>query len=82
MRRRIRAVLHASKLSGHTNVVLGAFGCGAFGNPPHETASIFKELLESPEFRGAFKTIVFAIKAPPQGGENFDAFEAVIGTMN
>jgi uncharacterized protein (TIGR02452 family) len=40
--------------------VLGAWGCGAFGNDPNRTAVDFREALEN-EFRGAFFDIVFAI---------------------
>ena len=61
---RIRSVLHAAKHTGHANVVLGAFGCGAFGNPAGHVAAIFREQLMSPEFRGAFATVVFAIIDP------------------
>jgi uncharacterized protein (TIGR02452 family) len=40
--------------------VLGAWGCGAFGNDPNRTAVDFREALEN-EFRGAFSDVVFAI---------------------
>ena len=30
---RVRAVLHAAVSAGLPNLVLGAFGCGAYGNP-------------------------------------------------
>jgi len=65
---RIRAVLHAAKSSGLPNLVLGAFGCGAFGNPPADVAAIFRRHLESSEFRGCFKKIVFAIIDPARDG--------------
>ena len=58
---RIRTVLHAAKISAHTNLILGAFGCGAFGNPPDTVAALFKKQIVSPEFRGRFARIVFAI---------------------
>ena len=41
--------------------MVGAFGCGAFANPPDMVAKIFAEVLASDEFRGAFSTVVFAI---------------------
>jgi uncharacterized protein (TIGR02452 family) len=40
---------------------LSAFGCGAFKNPPHHMAQIFKEVLAEPDFVTRFKTVVFAI---------------------
>eukprot|EP01080_Neovahlkampfia_damariscottae_P001408 gene1408-12028_t len=40
-------------------VVLSAFGCGAFENPPDIIANLFKEVLK--EFKNQFKFVVFAI---------------------
>jgi hypothetical protein len=74
---RIRAALNAARHSGHANIVLGAFGCGAFGNPPVPTAAIFRDILESAEFRGCFQRIVFAIIDPQQSG-NFQPFQREI----
>jgi len=75
---RIRAVMNASRISGHDNLILGAFGCGAFGNPPRQVARLFRELLTS-EYRGVFKTVVFAI-IDPWGTGNLNAFHTVMGT--
>eukprot|EP00727_Mastigamoeba_balamuthi_P013568 m51a1_g8834 hypothetical protein (347) ;mRNA; f:402120-403368 len=60
----VRAALHAMAVSGRDNAVLGAFGCGAFGNPAGPVAQVFREQLLSPEFRGAFRRVVFAILDP------------------
>lgn len=75
---RIRSVLEAGKHSGLPNLVLGAFGCGMFGNPPDKVAEIFKEQLSSAEFRGAFSKVVFAIIGPER---NRDDFVKVLGTL-
>ena len=56
--------LHAAKASGHANLVLGAWGCGAFGNPTAAVASLFREQLMAKTFRGAFERVVFAILDP------------------
>eukprot|EP00927_Polykrikos_kofoidii_P037131 TRINITY_DN31300_c0_g1_i2.p1 TRINITY_DN31300_c0_g1~~TRINITY_DN31300_c0_g1_i2.p1 ORF type:complete len:307 (-),score=30.80 TRINITY_DN31300_c0_g1_i2:331-1176(-) len=58
---RMRAVLHAAKRSGMSNLVLGAWGCGMFGNPPDAVARMFWAQLGSPEYRGYFENVVFAI---------------------
>jgi hypothetical protein len=77
---RLRAVLHAARSTGHANVVLGAFGSGAFGNPPAAVAAIFRDELASPAFRGAFATVAFAI-LDPLGQGNLRPFVAISDTL-
>ncbi len=60
LRARIRRVLEIGRAYGYETLVLGAWGCGAFGNDPQHTASDFREALEA-EFDGAFSEVVFAI---------------------
>ena len=60
MTERIRKVLTIGAAHGHTAIVLGAWGCGAFGNDGHEIAALFQQALTG-EFRGVYETIVFAI---------------------
>lgn len=74
---RIRSVLNAAKHSGYPNLILGAFGCGAFGNPPDLVAAIFMKLLSSTEFRGSFGKVVFAI-IDPRGDGNLEPFATVL----
>lgn len=59
--RKIRAIFRMSAHHGHEDLVLSAFGCGAFRNPPRHMAQLFREVLEEPEFAGVFRSIVFAI---------------------
>lgn len=61
LRERIQRVLAIARAHGYLTLVLGAWGCGAFGNDPHRTAEDFRRALEG-EFRGAFREIVFAIR--------------------
>lgn len=79
---RIRAVLHAAKCSGLPNLVLGAFGCGAFGNPPAAVATLFRQHLESPEFRGCFQRVVFAIIDPKKKDGNLAPFQEEMGLLD
>lgn len=60
LRVRIRRVLEIARAWGYETLVLGAWGCGAFGNDPARTAMDFKSALEH-EFRGAFTHAAFAI---------------------
>ena len=57
---RIHRVLAIARAYGYVDLVLGAWGCGAFGNDPKRTARSFREALEGP-FAGAFRHVVFAI---------------------
>lgn len=72
--RRWRQILRAA--AGRNDVlVLGAFGCGAFRNPPALVADAFQELLRrDPLLAAAFKEIVFAVYCPPQDDTNYRVF--------
>ncbi|KAF2738256.1 hypothetical protein EJ04DRAFT_541440 [Polyplosphaeria fusca] len=62
MKKKIRVVLRLSALQGHTKIVLGALGCGAFANPPHEVAQCFLEVFQEDEFQGGWwEDVVFAV---------------------
>lgn len=61
LRGKIRTILRIAILNGNSKLVLGALGCGAFRNPPHHVALLFKSVLEEPEFRNSFEEICFAI---------------------
>lgn len=58
--RRIHRVLAIAQAFGHTTLVLGAWGCGAFANDPRRTARDFRDALEGP-FAGTFSQVVFAV---------------------
>lgn len=60
LQQRIRRVLGIAMAYRYATLVLGAWGCGAFGNDPYNTAVDFRNALEK-EFNGAFSNIVFAI---------------------
>ena len=57
---RILRVLDIARHYAYSALVLGAWGCGAFGNDPYSTAVDFRAALEN-EFTGSFSEIVFAI---------------------
>jgi len=57
---RILKVLAAAIRHQHTSIVLGAWGCGAFGNDGYEIARLFKKALDE-NFAGVFEVVVFAI---------------------
>lgn len=56
--------------------MLGAFGCGVFGNDPYTVARGFKGLLTG-EFNGAFTNVIFAVLDNSANQMNIKAFEEV-----
>ncbi|KAI5800084.1 hypothetical protein EDC01DRAFT_777202 [Geopyxis carbonaria] len=85
MRDKIRHVLRVAARQGQRRLVLGAFGCGAFLNPPKEVARLFKAVLEEVEFDGVgwWQEMVFAIYEGNSGktDENLRAFREVLEGM-
>ncbi|KAJ7031657.1 hypothetical protein C8F04DRAFT_1110204 [Mycena alexandri] len=72
MREKVKCIFCAAVGQGCRRLVLGAFGCGAFGNPPTEVAQLFRRVLlgrdgsgvgnKGGEFVGCFDEVTFAIK--------------------
>jgi uncharacterized protein (TIGR02452 family) len=60
LKKRIHRVLEIALAFGHTSLVLGAWGCGAFFNDPQRTAADFRYAFEF-EFKGVFSEVIFAI---------------------
>ncbi|KAL8825567.1 MAG: hypothetical protein Q9170_007747 [Blastenia crenularia] len=72
MRSKIKIVLRVAATKGHRKLVLGALGCGAFGNPKNEVVSLWKEALTEPEFSGGWwEDVVFAV-LDDGGGKDSD----------
>ena len=60
IRNKMRTIFNIALQNQIECLILGAFGCGAFKNPPEQIAKLFHELLET-EYQHQFKRIVFAI---------------------
>lgn len=60
LQKRISRILALAEGLGYDALVLGAWGCGAFGNDPDRTARDFLNAIQV-DFRGAFSDIIFAI---------------------
>ena len=60
LRKRIWKILTVAQTHGHDSLVLGAWGCGAFGNNGNLVADLFHRAL-TVEFAGSFKEVTFAI---------------------
>ena len=64
---RIRNILEAAIDNEVDVLILGAFGCGAFGNPPEVVARAFREVLAQRRYSTAFARVVFAIRSSVGG---------------
>jgi uncharacterized protein (TIGR02452 family) len=70
-------VLALAAQHGHTHLVLGAWGCGVFRNPPHTVAGAFAALLgKSGPYHNAFEQVRFAIWDRSPGQAVASAFQA------
>jgi uncharacterized protein (TIGR02452 family) len=58
---RIRKIVQCAVAEGFTGIILGAFGCGAFGNKTEDVATMFRDVLIKEGMKDYFKKIVFAI---------------------
>ena len=72
--RRIRMILELARRKGHRNLVLGAWGCGAFGNSPALVASCFKRALADKSLTSNLDFVGFAIPYR-RNDRNFRVFE-------
>ncbi|CAF0937598.1 unnamed protein product [Rotaria sordida] len=70
MRKKIENIFAIAHHHKHDCLVLSAFGCGAFRNPPEHVAIIFKSVIE--QYAGFFKRICFAIIDDHNTGHEFN----------
>jgi uncharacterized protein (TIGR02452 family) len=60
LRRRMDKILSIASLNNHETIVLGAWGCGVFGNDPEQVSRCFMDNFNY-SFNNIFKTVIFAI---------------------
>ena len=73
-KKRAKRILDIAVSEGEDVIILGAFGCGAFRNPPEVVAQAYREVID--DYKYDFKTIEFAVYCPPQRGSgNYHAFQ-------
>ncbi|TQE27608.1 TIGR02452 family protein [Streptomyces ipomoeae] len=58
---RAERVLEVAAAHGYRRLVLGAWGCGVFGNDPTHVAGAFRGLLVGGRFEGHFEHVVFGV---------------------
>lgn len=76
---KIRTILRISLVNNHHHVLLGAFGCGAYGNPSWQIAELFFSILKEPEFYNRFSYIDFAILDTNPSENNYEIFRGCLG---
>ena len=74
---RLERVFRVAAVNGAEVLILGAFGCGAFCNPPAVVARAFKAVQE--KYASYFETIEYAIFCGGHETQNYDAFCEVFG---
>lgn len=79
MYEKIRTILNVAIENRQEYLVLSAFGCGAYHNPPSDIASMFHNLLSQEPYSHAFKRIIFAIidDKNAKGIGNFATFKEI-----
>ena len=84
--RRIRAMLRTAMADGYRKVVLGAWGCGAFGNDPEVVARLFHQVLTEsfgPDngYRASdfFNEITMAVMDTAEGSPRYHSFARYFG---
>jgi uncharacterized protein (TIGR02452 family) len=74
MKHRMSFALKMFVKKKYKTVILGAFGCGVFGNNPNLIARWWKELLFNDGYGAFFNKVLFAVLDKPDG-ENIRVFE-------
>ena len=69
---RIKRIFDVAVANQAEVLILGAFGCGAFRNPPKLVSEVFAELTK--EYRDYFNVIEYAIFCADYETDNFKAF--------
>ncbi|KAI1313248.1 hypothetical protein F5Y03DRAFT_338527 [Xylaria venustula] len=75
---KMRLALRMAAKHGHRKLVLGALGCGVFGNPPEDIAHCWLSVLREDEFSGnRWSEVCFAVYDPKNEG-NYEIFKQVL----
>ncbi|KAL8321229.1 hypothetical protein RB597_007494 [Gaeumannomyces tritici] len=77
---KMRLALRMAASHGKRSLVLGAFGCGVYANPPEDVAQCWLEVLQDDEFRlpgNWWRDVCFAVY-DPRGEGNYEVFKRVL----
>ena len=76
---RIRRIFSLVAEKGNEVLILGAFGCGAFQNPPEVVAKVFRDVMQ--EYRFCFETIEYAVYCNDWDVKNYEAFRDTMRSL-
>ncbi len=76
--KRARRILDIAVSENVDVLILGAFGCGAFRNPPEIVSKVYSKVIR--DYKYAFKTIEFAVYCDQTNTKNYDVFNRFIVT--
>ena len=73
---RIRRIFEVAVANKNEVLILGAFGCGAFRNPPEIVANVFYNVMQ--DYLGYFDTIEYAVYHTEREISNYEEFQKIM----
>lgn len=77
---RIGNILSVAAGNENDVMILGAFGCGVFRNPPEIVAAAMKDAIDF--YKYCFHTIEIAVYCEPRDEKNYEVFNRILGADN
>jgi uncharacterized protein (TIGR02452 family) len=72
---KIKAIIECAVENNVDNLILGAYGCGAFGNDPQLVSEAFRKILIDEEYYKYFENVHFAIFTTLNDTKNLNEFK-------
>ena len=73
---RIRRIFEIAAANGNEVLILGAFGCGAFKNPPEIVAKVFSAVMQ--DYLCYFDAIEYAVYHTEREIANYEEFKKIV----
>jgi len=73
---RVRRIFEIAVADGNEVLILGAFGCGAFRNPPQIVAKVFNTVMK--DYLCCLDTIEYAVYHTEREVANYEAFKRIV----
>ena len=78
LEKRVRNIFDVASYYKNDVLILGAFGCGAFMNPPDKVAEVFNKVMK--DYIKKFEVIEYAVFCRDFETKNYDEFKKIIKT--